>query len=149
MSRRLTMISFMDTSADASVQRFLEAVVDWCSRQSDVAAAALVGSHARGTARPDSDVDIVVVTSDPSAYVDSDDWAPSLAGEIVLTRRWGVLTERRLRTSAGLEVDLGVVDTSWTSTDPVDAGTSRVAREGLIPLYDPTGLLERLIVASR
>lgn len=42
--------------------RIIGKIVDWAKEQPTVQAVALVGSHARGTAQADSDIDIVVLT---------------------------------------------------------------------------------------
>ena len=105
---------------------------------------ALAGSWARGEPHSGSDVDLVVLTDDPAAYVESDAWTPDFGGELVATRRWGVLVERRLRAPDGLAIDVGFVEPSWASTDPLDPGTARVAAGGLEPVYDPQGLLAAL-----
>lgn len=70
-------------------------------------AAGLVGSWARGNARPDSHVDVVL------------------------------LTERRLRLASGLEVEVCIGHPSWAETDPVDAGTRRIVSDGIRVLWDP------------
>ncbi|MBN1315772.1 MAG: nucleotidyltransferase domain-containing protein, partial [Anaerolineales bacterium] len=43
------------------VEQFLSAVVTWASAKPDIVAVALVGSHARGTSGPGSDVDLVIL----------------------------------------------------------------------------------------
>ena len=114
-----------------------------------VRAVALVGSWARGSATMGSDIDVVLVTSDPGQYIDGEDWAVDLgARAVVRTRRWGVLTERRLRLPSALEVDVGVVPPLWADPDPIGAGTSRVVADGLVPLYDPHGVLVTLMLAT-
>jgi Nucleotidyltransferase domain len=47
----------------AAVERLLERAVAWARRQPDIRGLALVGSWARGNARADSDVDLVVLTT--------------------------------------------------------------------------------------
>jgi predicted nucleotidyltransferase len=42
------------------VSDFLDRVTDWSAHQPTIAAVALVGSHARSEARPDSDIDVVL-----------------------------------------------------------------------------------------
>jgi len=103
-----------------------------------VRALGLVGSHARGAARTDSDVDLVVL-ADEAVDVDA------LGGELIRTRRWGVLTEYRYALADGLELDVGVAPMSWASVDPLDPGTARVVRDGLRILHDPDGLLGALV----
>lgn len=134
----------MASSRESEVRELLDDLVAWCSRRADVRAVALVGSWARDDARYDSDVDVVVLTTDRGRFLATDDWALALGAKVVATRQWGALTERRLIMATGMEVDLGVVDLSWAATTPLDEGTANVARDGLIPVYDPDSLLERL-----
>jgi hypothetical protein len=63
---------------------------------------------------------------------------------VIRTQQWGRLTERRLITAEGLELDVGVVTPDWAATDPVDEGTRRVVADGMVALYDPDGLLAAL-----
>jgi uncharacterized protein len=121
-------------------------VREWAEGREDLAAVALVGSWARREAREDSDLDLVLLT-----YTEAGDWIDELApeAEVVLHGTWGVVTERRLRLHSGLEVEVGIVPPSWAATDPVDAGTRRVAEMGLRALYDPDDLLEELSCALR
>ena len=57
------------------------------------------------------------------------------------------MTERRFALPSGLEVELGVAPPSWASTDPVDEGTHRVVTDNVLVLYDPKGILARLLDA--
>ena len=47
------------------VERLLRQVVAWAAEQDEVQAVVLVGSYARGDARADSDVDLVLLVEDP------------------------------------------------------------------------------------
>lgn len=86
----------------------------WAAARPDVCGLFLVGSHARGDARPDSDVDLVLLCDAPAAYVGDEAWAREVDGRVVATREWGMLTERRLRLAGVVpEVDLGVVTPDW------------------------------------
>lgn len=134
------------------VEDLLDAVCSWAPCQADVRAAALVGSWARGAARADSDVDIVLLTNSRATYTDGEDWLTAFGADVVVrTQQWGILTERRLARPSGLVVEVGIVSPAWASTEPLDAGTAQVAADGLMALYDPDGLLARLTaaVASR
>lgn len=122
----------------------------WATQRSDVRAVALVGSWARDQGRPESDVDLVVLTAAGEEYVSTEAWAHALGAVSVLwTRRWGVVTERRLAMPSGLEVDVGIASPSWAETEPFDDGTAAVVRDGLRILHDPDGLLSRLSLALR
>jgi uncharacterized protein len=133
---------------EQEVEALIGTIRAWVRGRSDVLAAAMVGSWARGEARMDSDVDVVLLTEGAAAFIDSDGWARELGAEsIIRTQRWGVLTERRLALKSGLVVDVGLAAPSWASTSPLDPGTVRVVAGGLVPLHDPRRLLDELVVA--
>ncbi|MFF1445394.1 nucleotidyltransferase domain-containing protein [Streptomyces sp. NPDC058295] len=133
---------------EAEMRRVVDRVTRWAGNRSDVVGLLLVGSFARGAARPDSDVDLVVLSTAPARYAEDDGWARELAlGEVSRVRERGPVTEWRYVTASGLEVEVGVGYTHWARTDPVDAGTRRVVTDGARPLYDPAGILGALIQA--
>ncbi|CAA9536272.1 MAG: hypothetical protein AVDCRST_MAG79-1398 [uncultured Thermoleophilia bacterium] len=130
------------------VRVLLERLAAWAGRRPDVCALALVGSWARGAAGPTSDVDVVLLTTEPWRYVDHVDWLDDVgAVHLLQTRSWGAVTERRVALPSGLEVEFGIGSPSWASTDPVDPGTRRVVTDGLGVLHDPDGALARLVAA--
>jgi uncharacterized protein len=53
------------------IRDFLDAFILWTSKQPDVQGIALVGSYARGAARDDSDIDLVILTDQPHKYLDN------------------------------------------------------------------------------
>ncbi len=122
----------------------MERVTRWVGGRADVVGLLLVGSYARDAARPDSDVDLVLLTTDRDAYLAEEELG---LGELVRTRQWGVITERRFRTPSGLEVELGVGNPDWASVDPVDPGTRKVVTDGARILHDPGGALGALLKA--
>jgi aminoglycoside 6-adenylyltransferase len=131
-------------------RRVVDRVVAWASNRPDVVAVAVAGSWARGEQRIDSDIDAVILTTDPARYTTTEDWIEPVTGQpapIVRRQDWGVLQERRVRLSSGLEVEFGFVFPSWASTDPLDQGTRTVVQHGLRAVHDPHGLLRRLVQA--
>lgn len=63
-------------------------VTRWASGRDDVVGLLLVGSCARGAVRPDSDIDLVLLTRDTTRYAGTD-WAGELGfGEPIGTRPW-------------------------------------------------------------
>ena len=133
-----------DWSRGFQAGRVAQRVVRWATPRPDVRGVALAGSRARGTARPDSDVDLVVLVDDPRAYLG---WPAEELEEAAVdlrTRWWGPVLERRFRLPSGLRVELGFAPPSWAAV-PVDAGTRRVVADGFVVLHDPSGLLGRLV----
>jgi hypothetical protein len=63
---------------DGQTQKIVEVVVQWISAQPTVCAVALVGSHARGTARHDSDIDLVTLTTAPDFFRRETDWIKAI-----------------------------------------------------------------------
>ena len=127
------------------VRSLLARLRKWAQGRPDVVAVGLAGSWAQGGARMDSDVDVVVLTENQAPYLEDDAWVYEMGGvELVWTRRWGPMTERRFVLPSGLEVELGVAPPSWAATDPVDEGMRRVVTDGMSVVYDPKGILARL-----
>jgi len=52
----------------AQAHRVANAVADWARGQTDIRGLAIIGSHARGEARPDSDIDLTPLALDPEAF---------------------------------------------------------------------------------
>jgi hypothetical protein len=82
-----------------------------------------------GAAKRDSDIDLVVLTDNPSAYLAREDWIAPLApgAELLRIGDWGTVAERRFVLRSGLEVGGG----------PFSAG------------FDHRGLLADLAAACR
>jgi predicted nucleotidyltransferase len=66
-------VSEIDSPApeQSLADRLIEAVAAWARRRDDVLGLALVGSHARGEARIDSDIDLALLVADPDAMASS------------------------------------------------------------------------------
>ncbi|MFE9391352.1 nucleotidyltransferase domain-containing protein [Streptomyces sp. NPDC006784] len=131
----------------AEVQEVIARIARWATTRQDIVGLLLVGSCARNAARPDSDIDIVLLTTDQTQYFNNF-WADELAlGQLVRTQAWGLITERRYATASGVEVEIGIGSPEWAQTDPVDPGTRRVVTDGARTLHDPAGVLASLIQA--
>lgn len=132
------------------VERVAARISRWAQGRADLVAVAVVGSWARGAARVDSDLDLLVLVEDPAGYVEHDNWVTEIgAVGLVATRPWGAVTERRALLPSGLEVEVGFAPRSWAVSRPVDAGTARVVGDGMWVLHDPEGLLEAVSRAVR
>ena len=126
-------------------EQAIQAITHWAEARSDVEAVALVGSWARGAARPDSDVDVVILCANPSAYLAYDSWMTDFGTvDQVAAEDWGAVGAWRVFYQGGLEVEFGFTTAAWARTDPVDRGTRRVVRGGLRALVDKHGLLRAL-----
>ena len=130
----------------AAVQAFLERFIALARTDADIAAAALVGSWARGTANDASDVDLVVVVEDLDPWFADADWTALFgAVESIADEDWGLVQSRRVHYLEGLEVEFGFTTAAWAAP-PLDPGTARVVADGIRILYDPGGRLAALRV---
>ena len=127
-----------------TVDRFLKTLIEWASGQPDIQGVALVGSYARETATAASDLDLILLTSDRSQYLEHSDWL-SQFGEVQRFQRetWGAVETIRATYKNGLEVEYNFAAPSWACI-PVDPGTRRVVEDGCKILFDPNGTLYQL-----
>ena len=119
-------------------------VSKWAQRDDRVIAAAVCGSHARGEARPDSDIDFCLLTTDPASLLDDRSWIFEFGAD---ARIAGPVEDYNLvqsiRVFYGMtEAEFGVTDEAWAKL-PIDLETAGVINNGLQILYDPEGRLER------
>ena len=141
-------ISLPPTIAGVRVRTLLAAVRAWAADRPDVVAVALVGSWARGDARPDSDVDLVVIVRDVAGYLAFPGWLAAFGepGETVREAS-GTAPALRVWYADGPEVEFAVTTPDWCAADPVDPDTAAMGRSGLVVVYDPNGVLARLVEA--
>ncbi len=119
-----------------NIDSLLGDIREWVLQQADIAGALLVGSYARGTARADSDVDLVILTSNPSRYIDFAAFADKFGTvDRWVKENWGRVTSVRVWYRDGLEVEYGITLPNW-ATQPLDEGTRRVLSEGAQIVFD-------------
>ena len=90
------------------IRDFLNAFVTWASAHDDLQGIALVGSYARGEARDDSDIDLVILTDQPQAYLEDLKWIERFGTvKEYQTEDYGKLTSIRVFYQNGYEVEYG------------------------------------------
>lgn len=120
----------MQMQSSEDIRDFLNALVVWASDQSDVQAIALVGSYARGAAREDSDIDLVILTNQPAKYLDDIQWTERFGSvDKHQTEDYGKLISFRVWYLNGPEVEYGITTPDWAAT-PLDPGTREVILGG-------------------
>jgi len=126
-------------------ERLIEAITAWAAETDEILAAALCGSHARGTAGPGSDIDLVLVCSNRERFLADVSWARDF-GPVggVAFETYGLVESVRVTYESGTEVEFGFAIIDWV-TLPIDVGTAHVMRDGVRILYDPSGRLARAV----
>jgi len=99
----------------------------------------------RGAARPDSDVDVVVLTSNQAFYLNDLSWAESF-GSVVATNQehYDPVKSMRVHYDGGLEVEFAFAPLEWADTQAADDGTLAVVSAGMVILADKSGRLAAL-----
>ena len=130
-----------------NVEHLIGKVKRWAAGRVDIVGVALVGSHARGVARPDSDVDLVLLCADPELLTDTN-WISEF-GQVrsFELEDYGALQSVRVHYQDAVEVEFGIADRSWARI-PLDPGTRKVLVGGVRILYDPELLLRAAIDAT-
>jgi hypothetical protein len=123
---------------------YLEAFISWATVQPDIEGVALVGSYARGTGTKDSDVDLMILSTERSRYLENKEWL-SLFGEVERSRdeKWGCVETVRATYKTGVEIEYNFSAPSWAGI-PVDSGTRQVVNDGMEILFDPKGIFADL-----
>ncbi|MCA9648607.1 MAG: aminoglycoside 6-adenylyltransferase [Myxococcales bacterium] len=127
-----------------TIDELLARVVTWAKARGDVLGVALVGSHARGTAREDSDLDVVLVVESMEPYLQDDAWLLAF-GELdsLADEDYGLVQSRRAVYHGGLELEWALADERWLRVPP-DPGTAEVVADGMRILYDPSDRIAAL-----
>lgn len=128
-----------------TIDTFLNQIRLWAAQEPEPTPVLLVGSYARGQARADSDVDLVIITATPQHYLEDESWLHAFGMvQSVQLEDWGMVQSQRVF-YADMEVEFGITTPAWAHIDPVDAGTARVVRDGAQIIHDPAGMLARLL----
>lgn len=135
------------------VEQIVQQVTQWARGHRMIIAAALVGSQARGTARAESDIDLMFLTKQPLLFRASIDWLREIDWgdrriESWEDKEYGAVWSRHvyLDTDADcIEVELSFGQPDWASIAPLDPGTQRIVRDGCRILYDTEDRLAQLI----
>jgi predicted nucleotidyltransferase len=137
----------------AQLDRVLVPVVEWARSRPDVLGLALVGSWARGEALPNSDIDLIVLGSQPQTFRDGDRWLAEIHWTEGRAVSWhdadyGTAWSRHVRLEPPCEIEFTFCGPSWAATDPVDPGTANVLSNGCRVVLDKAQLFGKLLAVA-
>ena len=126
--------------------RMIPQISQWARENPMVEAVFLVGSYARGTPTPQSDLDVMILTPQKLFFLEHTQFAHSFGP--VIASQWedyGPCTSLRVWYQGGEEVEFGLVEPSWLQ-QPLDPGSREVLRGGYRVLVDKPGYFQDLIL---
>ena len=127
------------SSSNEQLKVFLKVFLQWVESQHLVEGVILVGSHARGKARQDSDIDLVLLCTEYKSYLEDVSWINDFGKPVsVGLEDYGKLTSVRVFYEEGPEVEFGFTQLDWLAL-PLDVGTVGVLRNGFQIVYDRSG----------
>ncbi|MHB8778169.1 MAG: nucleotidyltransferase domain-containing protein [Anaerolineales bacterium] len=127
------------------VHILLKEVTKWAESRPEILGVALVGSYARDEARADSDVDFVLLASEPQELINKPEWVNAFGlVKSCTVEDWGLVTSLRVYYRDGLEVEYGLTSSDWAGK-PIDAGARQVILDGMKILLDRVGILSRAL----
>ena len=138
------MVAVRCTFRPVNLATQFERFVLWASEDPTIIAVALVGSHARGTATEKSDIDLIILASSYTSYLNDHSWLSRFGNvERSTNEQWGRVDSVRVFYETGVEIEFGFAAPSWVEV-PLDAGTRQVVQDGFKILFDPKGVFDAL-----
>ena len=125
-------------------EEFFSRLRDYARDAPHIESVIIAGSYARGTNRENSDIDVIIITSNKSGMIADEGFARAFGAVCKQqTEYYGACTSVRVWYKDGTEAEFGIVDPSWISV-PLDAGTYRVLSDGYKIVADKKGHFKHL-----
>lgn len=123
---------------------FYNELKEYARNTSHIEGIIIVGSYARGTNKEDSDLDIIIITSNKAGMIANQGFTQDF-GKVYKqqTEYYGACTSIRVWYEDEKEVEFGIVEPSWISM-PLDTGTYKVLSDGYKIIIDKKRYFEDL-----
>jgi uncharacterized protein len=136
----------------AQFEQILAPISAWARSRSDIHGLALVGSWADGSARNDSDIDLMLLVPQPQTFRSDQHWLTEIdwAGRRVAgwhDVEYGAAWSRHVELEPRCEIEFTFCPPSWATTNPIDTGTANVVSGGCRILIDKMKLFGKLLTA--
>jgi predicted nucleotidyltransferase len=136
----------------AQLEQILAPISAWARSRSNVHGLALVGSWARGSARRDSDIDLMLLVPEPRTFRSDEHWLAEIDWADGRAAGWhdaeyGSAWSRHVELEPHCKIEFTFSTPRWAATDPIDAGTAKVVSDGCRILVDKTHLFGNLLTA--
>lgn len=125
-------------------QTFITEIKKWGEQTPFINTIILVGSYARGTEKPTSDIDLCILSTEKEKILND----PSIFNQFgkpsdFQIEYYGAMTSIRMWYQDGFELEYGIADMSWIAS-PLDSGTRQVLLDGYKVILDKTNAFEHI-----
>lgn len=125
------------------LESLLEKLKSFAAADSAMKAVIVVGSFAAGTAGPDSDLDLILITTDANRYLSDFSWVyqfgKAVSGE---HEDYELVQSVRVFYENGPEVEFGITTLDWID-DKEFKSTGKILSGGYRVIYDPDNLIDQ------
>jgi len=129
-----------------NMDKFLSLLTQWANTDNNIISAVIVGSVARNEARPDSDIDVLIITNEIERYSKDLAWLNNFKRyESIRFEVWGPVHCIRVFFDE-CEAEFNFVKPFWAGI-PVDPETAKVVSGGITLIKDTNNLVMKLISA--
>lgn len=123
-------------------------LIDWGQQDDEIDSIIVVGSYARGTQKPESDLDLVVITSNKAKLFQNNQFVNQFGKAIkVQTEFYGAVTSIRATYEDASEIEFSIADATWLEK-PLNPGTKQVLRGGFKVLVDKHNQFKNIHVTT-
>jgi predicted nucleotidyltransferase len=136
----------------AQLEQILAPIAAWARSRSDIYGLAVVGSWARGAARRDSDIDLMLLVPKPRTFRSDEHWLSEIDWADGRVADWhdaeyGSAWSRHVELEPHCQIEFTFCTPAWAATDPIDTGTVNVVSGGCRILVDKVRLFDNLLTA--
>lgn len=133
------------------LEQILKLIGTFAESDSRIIAVGLCGSHARGDARVDSDIDLSILVEDKLKFKNVS-WINNFEFDKINEnldffedKKYGRVWSRHVFLKSGIEIEFSFANLSWADTKNLDNGTLKVVSDGFKIIYDPRSILNKLV----
>lgn len=129
----------------------LNVIFGFAKSNNQILAVALCGSWARGTSKPDSDIDLFILVKDKLKFKETN-WIENFEFEKINDKLdyfkdevYGQVWSRHVFLESNIEIEFSFANKSWANIKNLDNGTRKVVSDGFRVIYDPEQIFQKLI----
>lgn len=118
------------------MENLIQTIKAYAKNDAHIRSVLIVGSYARSANKEDSDLDLVIMTTNKQEMVEKPNFVNRF-GKVIKqqTEYYGACTSIRIWYEDGKETEFGLVEPSWISL-PLDKGTEKVLSDGYQIIID-------------